>query len=234
MTYTAPSFKKKSYTCPHCAVHSHINWIHLYDNSNDYYNSDNETSVLIYKAICQNCDISAIWREELLLDSNNNVISSKNINMIYPCINIAPPPSSDMPEDIKIDYIEANAVFPKSPRAAAALLRLALQKLCIHLGEEGKNINTDIRELAKKDKLPSKIIKIADTVRIVGNNAVHPGEMSNEDIDSIASNMFNLLNIIVNKTITEPKELQALYESTPENTRQAAETADLKNKTTKI
>jgi hypothetical protein len=128
------------------------------------------------------------------------------------------------------DYIEASAIFNKSPRGAAALLRLGLQKLCKHLGEEGKNINTDIRSLAAKDILHPLVIKVADTVRITGNNAVHPGEMSDDDFDHIASKMFDLLNFIVRKGISEPKELEAMYELTPVAPRKSAEAKDASSK----
>jgi len=40
-------------------------------------------------------------------------------------------PNSDLSEDIKKDYLKAANIFTDSPRASAALLRLALQKLCI-------------------------------------------------------------------------------------------------------
>lgn len=131
-----------------------------------------------------------------------------------------------MPEDVKQDYMEAAEVYHRSPRAAAALLRLSLQKLCVHLGEKGKNIDIDIRELAKKDILPQMLIKVADTVRIAGNNAVHPGEMSAEDIDHVASKMFLMINLIVQKGISDPKEMEELYNMTPESPRAAAEKKD--------
>jgi hypothetical protein len=48
-----------------------------------------------------------------------------------------------------------------------------LQKLCKHLGGNGENINTDIRQLAADNIIPPLVVKVADTVRIAGNNAVH-------------------------------------------------------------
>ena len=78
--------------------------------------------------------------------------------------------------------------------------------------------------------MPPLVVKVADTVRITGNNAVHPGEMSNEDFDYVASKMFDLLNFIVKKGISEPKELEDLYNLTPENPRKDAEVKDAKSK----
>jgi len=151
--------------------------------------------------------------------------------MVYPSTSVAPNPDKDMPDDVKLDYQEAASIFSRSPRAAAALLRLGLQKLCKHLGETGENINADIRSLAAKNVLPPLVVKVADTVRIVGNNAVHPGEMSEEDFDHVASKLFDLLNFIVKKGISEPKELEALYERIPEGPRKSAEEKDSKAKT---
>lgn len=79
--------------------------------------------------------------------------------------------------------------------------------------------------------MPPLVVKVADTVRITGNNAVHPGEMSDEDFDHIASKMFELLNFVVKKGISEPKELEALYTMTPEGPRKSAENRDAKSKT---
>ena len=148
--------------------------------------------------------------------------------MLYPDFGATPPPAEDMPEDVKKDYEEAAQIFAKSPRGAAALLRLGLQKLCIHLGEEGKNINADIRSLIKKEVLSGQVIKVADTLRIIGNNAVHPGQIVDEDFDKVAGKMFDLINFIVKKAITEPKELDELYQLMPENARNAAEAQDKK------
>ena len=148
--------------------------------------------------------------------------------MLYPDFGATPLPSEDMPEDVKKDYEEAARIFIKSPRGAAALLRLGLQKLCIHLGEEGKNINADIRSLVKKEVLSGQVIKVADTLRIIGNNAVHPGQIVDEDFDKVAAKMFDLINAIVEETITKPKMWNNLYEQMPENARNATEAQDKK------
>ena len=215
--YTAPEFKKEAFNCPHCRAFAHMKW-------------QSKESSVYYQAICDHCKKDSFWRVTQINGSALNNGFMVNIGtMLYPDVGPAPLPAEDMPEDVKKDYEEAARIFIKSPRGAAALLRLGLQKLCIHLGEEGKNINADIRSLVMKRKLSGVAIKVADTLRITGNNAVHPGQISDEDFDSLAGNMFGLLNAIVEETITKPKTWNNYYEQLPENARNAAEAQDKKN-----
>lgn len=200
---------------------------------NWFYLNNGNTRIPYRQAKCSHCDESSIWRE--IEQSEDSIMENRDVEaeMLYPDTGFATLPEDDMPYDVRADYIEAARIFSRSPRGAAALLRLGLQKLCKHLGEEGKNINTDIRALAAKNILPPKVIQVADTVRITGNNAVHPGEMSDDDFDHIASKMFELLNFIVKKGISEPKELDALYALIPEGPRTDAEAKDAKARTDK-
>jgi hypothetical protein len=70
--------------------------------------------------------------------------------MIVPSEAPVPPAHVDMPAVCKSDYDEARTIVAASPRAAAALLRLAVQKLMPLLGEAGRNINDDIGALVAK------------------------------------------------------------------------------------
>jgi vacuolar-type H+-ATPase subunit E/Vma4 len=96
----------------------------------------------------------------------------------------------------------------------------------VHLGELGKNIDSDIRSLAKKPEFGERLVKAADTLRIAGNNAVHPGEMDEHDIDNICNGLFDLLNLIVQAGITQPKQWDSMYQGLPEKPRKAAEEKD--------
>jgi hypothetical protein len=220
MKYIEPSITEQSFHCPLCGTYAHMewNWLVKRERRTDY-----------IEATCSHCDKCSLWlAHEASHDSRNHIIPTKG-EMLLPDFGLSPLAETDMPEDVKKDYLEASRIFSRSPRGAAALLRLGLQKLCKHLGQKGENINDDIRALAASNTVPPMVVKVADTVRIAGNNAVHPGEMSDEDFDFVASKMFELINFIVKKAITEPKELEDLYQMTPEAPRKSAEKRDSKN-----
>lgn len=86
-----------------------------------------------------------------------------------------------------------------------------------------------LHSLAKRDDFSRKIVIAADTLRIVGNKAVHPGELSDEDINEICTGLFGLVNLIIEQGITKPRELEKLYSKVPEGPRIAAEEADERN-----
>jgi len=132
-----------------------------------------------------------------------------------------------MPEPIKADYDEARKVFRDSPRSSAALLRLAIQKLCKELGQKGDNINADISALVGAG-LPVPIQQSLDIVRVVGNNAVHPGQLDVNDDPTIAAALFELVNLIVEDRIARPKQIDALYLKLPETARKAIEERNAK------
>jgi hypothetical protein len=125
---------------------------------------------------------------------------------------------SNMPVEIVKDYDEAKLTFPVSARSSAALLRLAIQKLCKHLGESGKDLNSDIEALVKKG-LPPHIQQALDIVRVIGNEAVHPGEINVRDNPEIAKILFTLVNEIVDDSlgkIRKQAEIEKIYQALPE------------------
>jgi hypothetical protein len=129
-----------------------------------------------------------------------------------------------MPEGIRVDYDEARDISERSPRSAAGLLRLCIQKLCIELGEPGKHLYTDIGSLVAKG-LPDQMQQAFDTVRIVGNSQLHPypdGIDVRSDPKSLMM-LFTLVNLIVENQISLPRRTREIYSSLPENVRKAVE-----------
>jgi len=161
----------------------------------------------VFFSQCFNCEEVTIWRHDAL---------------IYPPVRSGPPPSSDLPDSIKVDYEEARSIVALSPRGAAALLRLCVQKLCKELGEPGRNIDTDIASLVSKG-LDPMVQEALDSVRVVGNEAVHPGQMDLKDDQRIAAELFAALNFIVDQTISRKRKLAELYDKLPPEKKAAIE-----------
>ncbi len=161
-------------------------------------------------SVCARCYRETLWHRERLF---------------YPAYATAPPPNPDLTDDIKEDYREAASIVQQSPRGAVALLRLCVQKLCKQLGQPGKNINDDIRALVK-DGLPIQIQQALDAVRVIGNEAVHPGELDLKDDVETATTLFGLINLIADNRISEPQRIAAVYATLPEKKRQEIEKRD--------
>jgi len=156
---------------------------------------------------CYNCNKVAVWLHD---------------NLIFPNEKLGAHPNPDLPDHITRDYEEARGILSESPRGAAALLRLCVQKLCMHLGEKGKNIDDDIASLVSKGLNPL-VQKSLDIVRVIGNEAVHPGIIDLNDDRDTASQLLLLINSIVDQMISHPKKVEELYGKLPENKREAIE-----------
>lgn len=161
---------------------------------------------------CFNCDQLSVWIYNRL---------------VYPVVGSAPEANSDLPAEIRRDYDEASAILDLSPRGAAALIRLAIQKLCVELGQSGKNINEDIKSLVQNG-LDTRVQKALDAVRVIGNNAVHPGQIDLRDDRATAETLFRLLNLVAEKMISEPKHVDEVYASLPQSQLDAIERRDKK------
>ena len=78
-----------------------------------------------------------------------------------------------------------------------------------------------------KKGLPQSIQQALDVVRVVGNKAVHPGVISFDvDDKNTAIMLMRLLNIITERMITEPQEIESLYEGLPESVKDSINKRD--------
>ncbi len=220
-----PQFKLNKFTCPICGVYAHQIWQEIlhetYDSYADitglnskYYHSSTRKSGSLYVSCCQYCNQTSLWLNEKL---------------IYPSVSSIPSPNDDMPKDIAEIYNEAASIYSLSPRSSAALLRLALQMLLKELGEKGDNINNDIGNLVKKG-LPEIVQQAADTIRYIGNQAVHPGTIDFNDNDDTAKTLFEIMNWIVYYMITVPNSINNMYNTLPPSIKEQIDKRDHKNK----
>lgn len=212
MKLVLPEYNKSAYTCPTCQFNAQVKWITVgYSHPNNtpiiYERSAVENSNLKSKLIifskCTNCGSHHFWEENKL---------------VYPGFSPAPEPNEDMPEDIRADYLEAAAIAQSSPRGAAALLRLALQKL-LSLYSEKRDINKAIGDLVERRIINATTQKAMDALRIVGNEAVHPAELNLSEDPQRVLGLFNLLNIICRQILTDSKEAGEAFEQLSEEKR---------------
>lgn len=197
--YTPPVFEGERFHCPfaQCGAFAQMSWSIL----------PNE----VYVAECASCGNSSIWRRYATYPAGKLVLKGA---LLDPIATQAPPHHPDLPEHIQPDYEEARLICAQSPRAAAALLRLCVQKMCNHLLQKEGEINTQIGELVKNG-LPAKVQKALDSVRVIGNESVHPGTMDLNDTPELALALFRLVNLIVQNCITDPNEADAIFNSLP-------------------
>ena len=158
-------------------------------------------TIEIERCVCVSCKAVSYWH-------------SHTKQQIYPNAAAAPMPHPDMPAECQSDYLEARQIFVASPRSAAALLRLCVQRLLVALGGSGKRIDDDIAALVARG-LPAQVINALDICRVVGNNAVHPGEIDVNDDPELVANLFELINFIVRETIEREKSLAGMMSKLP-------------------
>lgn len=179
----------------------------FYDMESDQYGA---RVVNLHLSKCMDCSRIAIWL---------------HTNLIWPAINEAPDPNPDLPDDVRADFQEAGLVLGTSPRSAAALLRQAVQRLCHALDGKSKTIDENIASLVRKG-LDPRVQRALDIVRVIGNNAVHPGQIDLTDDRATAESLFGLVNLIADKMISQPKHVDAMFENLPEGARKAIEKRD--------
>ena len=243
--YCIPKYFGKSFNCPHCRVYSRQEWGYLrsrdfndedYDSNTEYdgpefvdYNTGYEYPDSNIKYVgpdhlgdiclgdsfavsrCDHCKEWVLWNDQ---------------KIIYPRSITVESPNPDMPEVAKGLYMESAQILQDSPRASAALLRLALQEILNKVVKGGKNndINENIRILSQQEDETTQ--KALDLIRLKGNDAVHCGEKKIEE--ETAEYMFNLINIIVQKIISDKKRIYDSYNNIPESKKKSIERRDSK------
>lgn len=216
--FVPPQYAAEAFNCAHCGAYAQQLWkeVSLRAPGTDQMHAGSffvQSQDQVAFTECQHCKQYGIWIDH---------------QMVYPPESPAPLAHSETPPEISQDYDEARAIVTQSPRGAAALLRLAVQKVCIHLGEPGKNLNDDIASLVKKGLSP-QVQRSLDVLRVIGNNAVHPGQIDLRDDTRTALALFTAMNLTVEQVIAVPNQIDALYESLPEGARSAIEKRDAPN-----
>ena len=217
--YCTPELNKEAFNCPHCGAFAKQGWYYLmfrhsdvkvFFNNNGLASPKNRISAdfgdNFMTSKCDHCEKLALWNDQ---------------KIIYPRSITVESPNPDMPEVAKSLYMESAQILQDSPRASAALLRLALQEILNKVVEGGEknSINDNIRILS--EGVDETTQKALDLIRINGNNAAHLGEIQIEEEN--IEYMYKLLNIIVQKLISDKKQIDDLFEGLPKNIKESIE-----------
>ena len=205
MERVAPELRRPSFNCPTCGAFAQMSWVQT---------QFGPQTTPIFRASCGACHRPSWW-----LDTNNGG------HMLWPADVTAPLAHPDLYPDLQNDFEEARSISKASPRGAAALLRLVIEKLVKELGAQGDTIDKMIGDLVSKG-LPVQVQQALDTVRVIGNNAVHAGKMDQADVEATVNQLFGLVNIIVEQQITQPKKIAELFGTLPEGALNGIEKRD--------
>lgn len=208
--YIIPSVDKEAFHCPHCGAYAKQR------TSQMKWSPGNGLKRLPGGVVrqCSHCNDYTLWL---------------NDKLVYPDQLTAPRPHEMMPDNIERDFTEARNVLDDSPRAAAALLRLAIQRLLEdELDAEGSSLYQMIGNLVEQGEISPRIQKALDSVRIIGNNSVHPGEMNMDDDKEMAEALFMLTNEIIDEAMARDARIDQVYDSLPEGPKEGVERRDSK------
>lgn len=244
MTDFTPALRKRVFTCPHCSAIGAQVWA-----ENTFFAEEFDTNHQplfidwddLMRARCGACDDCSIWirnrgaeRAKASLELLDGAMGGRRPQepnlpvepiwtMIWPKKSGAPLPHEALPEELKQLHSEARAVLADSPRAAAALLRLLMEKLLQDTTGKTGNLNEQIGLLVERGTFDQRLQETADTIRVSGNKAVHPAQIQSQgDTEEVALIMFELVNFLVDDLIARPRKISHLFETTvPEGAREA-------------
>lgn len=213
-----PTLWKSGFTCPNCGVEAHQNWFNCYAANRASSRSDihkQQPSPASDAAFAVTPSVTLGTPSQNIHSQGNIPVHNISISRCYSCSEAAIwigtrliwprftpdiKPHVHMPAAIKADFVEACSILQLSPRGAAALVRVALEKLINHLVGEAVKPNDGIQTLVDRG-MPERVQKMCDAVRIITNDSVHLGTINSNDDLASATKLFHLVNVIVDQTI---------------------------------
>lgn len=173
----------KLISCRHCG---NISKMEIIGSVNDQHNFfDSECGLVIdyieiYSVLkCPACEkiniISYVWHDGI---ENEDQIS---YDFLFPYKSNYP---IGLPEKILKAYKAAEKVKTIDVNAYAILMRKLLELVCIDRKANGTSLDKMIADLAIKNEIPEKLVKVANELRHFGNIGAHAreGELSEKEI----------------------------------------------------
>jgi hypothetical protein len=205
-----PRLGLESFSCPHCNAVAHQEWFSLllksvtksegfvaltpdaltsssslYDNVKDkilfeqfverlgknavtyrtlqHQQTSRTEMVNLHLSQCYSCRGFAVWVEDRL---------------VYPITESAA--HEELPASLRDDFEEAAAIIERSPRAAAALMRLCIHKMMLLGNENDRKLEDRVASLASKG-LEVEIQEAMGALRALNDDAVYPSKSDEDD-----------------------------------------------------
>ena len=180
-----PALDAPHFVCPHCGVDAQQLW----QDADFPARGTGEVDKALKRAECRSCRARSYWIDGA---------------QVWPHPMVGIPPSPDLPPDLVALYDEARATAPISARAAAALLRLLVDRLLGSLGATDGPLADRIAALAAEGHLPAQVVEGLGAVRVDGDDALPPGQIdpAAEDDAGVVQLLCLLVNSIVDTTLT--------------------------------
>lgn len=210
--YVQPEKGKAAFTCPHCGAFAGQTWEEAWVKgpTPGYYYASPVTT-----AQCLACNNYSYW------------VWSE---LVKPRPNDAPRLGDRFPRHIIEIHAEAAQIMLDSPRAALGLLRLCVDLVCLDRGATGDNLNKRIGSLVDAG-VAQRIQKALDTIRILGNDALHETKYGDHDragYQEAVARCFWLLRYLDTHLYEEPAQVDKIYEELPAPKLEAVESRDKK------
>jgi hypothetical protein len=108
-------------------------------------------------------------------------------------------------EEASEDFEEAAAILNKSPRGAAALIRICIQNMMPLMKETGKNLDENISSLVRKG-LEVEIQQAMDVLQVIRRNPGQESDVDLRDETAIATRMLESLKEILERRMLKNRE----------------------------
>lgn len=215
-----PRLKAPSFVCPHCEAFAQQEWPDVLMRHRVGQGTTVRQDHGLEASRCAVCERYAIWRTSTGVSEDGPFI---NLQLLYPSGLAGPPAPEDLHPDLLSLYEEARSVASLSPRSASALVRLTLEGLLNHLYPDAGNLNEMIGAAAKAG-LPDDVVRAMDVLRFNGNASVH--ELHREDTTETVAALFKILHVVVERLVTQPRQIAELHAALPEGVRKQIEKRD--------
>lgn len=167
-----------------------------------------EPTILIFIKVCNSCGNRLIYDGKGYKDDDKNIkLSNQNLTNFE-----IDEPNEYMPKELKTIYNEAKSISKLSPKSSSALLRYILEQLLIKKFPNFKSqkLYDMLNDPELKHEIGAELVKIGDSLRIIGNKSIHNGlEININELEDNIDKLFDWINCLSNELFKNYDEISA-------------------------